>query len=206
METIKIERNVQLLVEGKDVKNFMEALTTRLGYSNETIQIHDFGGVNNLGNFVATLVKLPAFATVTRLGIVRDAESDAHRAKQSVLSALRNAGLQETTHSKEVNDTGPYVDFWILPDNSREGMLETLLCDTIAGSPIDDCIADFFGCIADASQGDMKRHKARAHIWIATKDQPHLSVGVAAKRGYWDLDHDALRPLCKFLQSLSDAN
>ena len=56
METIKIETNVQLLVEGKDVKNFMEALTTRLGYSNETIQIHDFGGVNNLGNFVATLV------------------------------------------------------------------------------------------------------------------------------------------------------
>ena len=46
-------------------------------------------------------------------------------------------------------------------------------------------------------------YKARARAYLATKRDPHLSVGVAAKRGYWQLDHPVLQPLRGFLQNLA---
>ena len=46
------------------------------------------------------------------------------------------------------------------------------------------------------------RDKARAHAFIATKPDPHVSVGVAARKKYWNLDHPALTPVCDFLRSV----
>lgn len=44
--------------------------------------------------------------------------------------------------------------------------------------------------------------KSRAHAYISTKPDPQFSVGYAAMRDYWDLDHDALRNVRHFLESL----
>ena len=44
--------------------------------------------------------------------------------------------------------------------------------------------------------------KARVHAWLATRPEPHVSVGFAAQKGYWDLDHAAFAGVREFLKAL----
>ena len=92
----------------------------------------------------------------------------------------------------------------ILPGRDRPGMLETLLCETFAGSPEDDCINSFFDCITEAEVGEIKRiDKSRAWAFLTTKPNPHHSVGFAAAKGYWgDLDQPVFSGIRDFLKSL----
>jgi hypothetical protein len=91
-----------------------------------------------------------------------------------------------------------------LPDNSRPGMLETLLCETFAGTPRDTCIEAFFDCISAIDVEAVKRlDKARAWAYLTTKPDPHHSVGFATTKGYWrDLDQPVFSGVRDFLNSL----
>ena len=189
---------IQLLVEGNDQRNFFEAFIEHLSLDN--IQIQNFGGVKELRGFLLALASAPGFReTVQSVGIVRDAETSAQDALQSVQSSLSNARLPMP------NQPGgsPAVTVLILPGDNRPGMLETLLNETFANTPEEACINAFFECVEDASGVSIQRpHKARAQAYLATKPEPHLSVGVAAKRDYWDLDHDVFSRVRQFLRDL----
>lgn len=196
-----IESEIQILVEGNDQRNFFEAFISHLAIAN--IQVQNFGGVDQLRDFLEGLVDVTGFQAVKSVGIVRDAETSAQAAFQSVQSSLSNAGLPVPNQPEERAGSSPAVTVLILPGNNRPGMLETLLNETFANTPVDDCINAFFGCVEDASGVPTQRpHKARARIYLTTKPEPHLSVGVAAKRGYWNLDHPVFDQLREFLRAL----
>ena len=195
----EITSAIQLLVEGNDPRNFFEAFIEHLSLAN--IQIQNFGGVNELRNFLDGLVGMTGFQTVQSIGIVRDAETSARGAFQSVQSSLRNAELSVPGRPAERTDISPAVAVLILPGDNREGMLETLLCESLADDPVNHCIDDFFECVEslqDVSIGSPD--KARARVYLTTKSRPHLSVGVAAKSKYWDLDHMVFNPIRDFLR------
>ena len=193
-----INKAIQLLVEGNDQRNFFEALTKHLSIPN--IQMQNFGGVAQLHVFLSGFAKSSNFAKVRSIGIVRDAEGPAGSARQSVLSALRNAGLPAPAPAGQQASVGsPRVSVFILPDDKNPGMLETLLCRTFAGSAEDRCIDDYFACVPASVH---RPEKARAQAWLATKPDPHVSVGVATKKGYWDLDHAVFADLRNFLVAL----
>ena len=78
----EIKSAIQLIVEGNDQRNFFEAFTSHLSITN--VQIQDFGGVSQLRDFLEGLVSATGFQTVQSIGIVRDAETSAERAFQSV--------------------------------------------------------------------------------------------------------------------------
>lgn len=193
----RIDKEIQLLVEGNDQRNFFEALTKHLSISG--IQIWDFGGVDDLPGYLSAFATRSNFATVRSLGIVRDAERSTQSAFQSVQSALGNAQLPAPAHTSQASVGPPRVSVFILPNNNQPGMLETLLCGTFLGTREDRCINDYFTCIGVPIG---RREKARAHAWLATKPDPHVSVGVAAKKGYWDLDHAVFAGLRNFLVAL----
>lgn len=197
-----IKSATQLLVEGNDQRNFFEAFTEHL--SLENIQIQNFGGVTELGSFLRTLVIAPGFQTVQSIGIVRDAETSAGGAFQSVQSALSNAALPAPNRPAERTGTSPAVTVLILPGDDRQGMLETLLCESFAATPVEDCIDDFFKCVESLPDMSIDRpDKARAHAYLTTKPNPHFSVGVAAKNDYWNLDHSVFSPVRDFLQTIA---
>ena len=142
---------IQLLVEGNDQRNFFGELVQHLKI--EDLQIQDFGGVDEIRGFLRVMVKQSGFhGTVKVLGIVRDAESSAQGAFQSVQSSLRNAGLPvpdrpgESARPGEAAGVAPAVNVLILPGDGAPGMLETLLCRTFADTAVDRCIDDFFRC------------------------------------------------------------
>ena len=197
-----IRSRIQVLVEGNDQRNFFEAVVDHLGL--EGVQIQNFGGVDELRPFVSDIAKSEEFADVVEsLGIVRDAEVSAQSAFQSVQSSLRNAELPVPNGPREIAGSSPSVSVLILPDESSPGMLETLLCKTFEDTPINDCIESFFECVRTATNEEIKRpEKSHAHVYLATQHDPHVSVGVAAKNGYWDLDHPAFNDVRQFLLSL----
>ena len=198
----QIESEIQLLVEGKDQKNFFEAFLTHLSLAN--VQIQDFGGVNDLRGSLLALVSTRGFyETVRGVGIVRDAEESANAAFQSIQASLRNAGLSVPNRQGEPAHGNPSVTVLILPGDGCEGMLETLLCRSIADVPEETCIDDFFECVKALQGATIKRpDKARAHAYLTTKLEPHVSVGVAAKKGYWNLDHNVFDGVRQFLSGL----
>ena len=234
MEPREIQRPVQLLVEGNDARNFFEAFTTHLGL--ETVQIQNYGGINDLGGFLEALVVAPRFTeVVASLGVVRDAERPpegaepettaasgvrlggemAARAFQSVTDSLRGVGLAEPERPAARTDSNPATGVFILPGDGEDGMLETLLCQTFADTELDRCVDAFFRCAKAAARREAGRaavagrlarpEKSRARAFLATTGEPQLSVGVAAKRGLWNLDHDAFAGVRRFLSDLAAA-
>lgn len=198
----EIKSAIQLLVEGNDPRNFFEAFVEHLSLAN--IQIQNFGGVYELSGFLRALVNAPDFQTVQSIGIVRDAETSAERAFQSVQSSLERAELPMPDSPAERTDTSPAVTVLILPGDNRQGMLETLLCESFADDPVEGCIDDFFKCVESLPDVSIERSdKARAHAYLTTKPNPHFSVGVAAKNDYWDLNHSVFSNVRDFLRMIA---
>ena len=198
----EIKSAIQLLVEGNDPRNFFEAFVEHLSLAD--IQIQNFGGIYELRGFLRALVNAPDFQTVQSIGIIRDAETSAERAFQSVQSSLERAKLPVPDSLAERTDTSPAVTVLILPGDSRQGMLETLLCESFADTSVDHCINDFFKCVESLPDVSIERSdKARAHAYLTTKPNPHFSVGVAAKNDYWDLNHSVFSTVRNFLQTIA---
>ena len=199
-EVAPITKSVQLLVEGNDQRNFFEEFVRHLSLTN--VQIQNFGGVTELRGFLLALANDDAFREIVEsVGIVRDAEESAAGAFQSVAGALKNANLPEPKGPEEINSdsSGLAATVLILPDGTRKGMLETLLCETFANTSIGDCIDAFFNCVEASHEPTKRPDKARARAFLTTRPEPHFSVGVATKAGYWDLDHGAFENVREFL-------
>ena len=198
----QIQKKIQLLVEGKDHENFFDAFLTHLSIA--SVQIQNFGGIKELRRFLLAFVKSPGFREeVESVGIVRDAEDSSDTALQSIQDSLRNAGLPQPQFHAIRAAGRPAVTVLILPGDGRTGMLETLLCQSVADSPEKTCIDTFLQCVRELYGEDIKRpDKSYAHAYLATKADPNVSVGVAAKKGYWDLNHGVFDDIRHFLLQL----
>ena len=192
-ENISLSR--LLLVEGETPTHFFEALAVHLGI-NKTIEIRSFGGNENLQNFLAAIVKSHGFAaTVQSLGIIRDAELDPAAAKQSVEFTITNAKLPAQIKRS----------IYILPDNARPGMIETLCLESISHQPhypfIEEFIEKARGSGA-AFPGALAIDKCRLQIYMAAHPEPQMMPGIAASRGFWPFTDPRFLPLAEFLKSL----
>lgn len=196
---IRISKRLQLLVEGNDQRNFAEALLARLGRGD--IEVQNFGGITELGEFLAALQGAASFDMVEAIGILRDAEGVAADAFRSVQGSLERAALPVPDELGRRSAGVPRVTVFLLGDDG--GMLETLLNRTVAAAPEQDCVEAFVRCIEEKRGRPFRNpHKSRAHLWIAAQDRPEVSVGAAARKGYWDLEHEALAEVRSFLTNL----
>lgn len=209
MATAAIREEVQLLVEGNDERNFFEAFAEHLSLGN--VQIQAFDGKDRLREFLETLAGATAFRTVRSIGIVRDADDSAVGAFKSVRTSLRNANdairssgvvFPVPDRPEQLVGERPALSVLILPGDGQKGMLETLLCRTFAGDDVDRCIDRFFRCAEESGSAIHRPDKARARAFLATTPDPHVSVGVAAMKGHWGLDHRAFDGVRSFLTSL----
>ena len=134
-----IDQPVQLLVEGKDAVVFFTAFIKHLGLTG--IQLQNFGGINELRGFLEVLTDSSGFwENVITVAVIRDAETNAQSAFQSVCGALSNAKLPTPAKPEMVTGNDPKVCVLILPDAQRAGMLETLCLDSLAGESAFVCV------------------------------------------------------------------
>lgn len=203
-EKFDISLPIQLLVEGNDQRNFFDEMLKILDF-NDSIQVQSFGGTQDLRKFLRIFKRHPKFdEIVKRIGVIRDAEANFNAAFSSVQSSLANAELPVPELHGVFTKSPLPVGVMILPGESQNGMLETLLCKIISDCRINACIDKFFECIKCEAGIHVKRtDKARARVFITTQPEPHVSVGVAAKKGYWDLNHDEFTGVRNFLLELA---
>jgi hypothetical protein len=190
-----ITQSKVLLVEGRTPLHFFDAILKHLGLRDH-IEIHDFGSVNNLRNALRALAISSGFRTqVKSLGVVRDAESDAKTARQSVDDALAAAELAQ----------GVETSVFILPDNNRPGMIETLCLDSVRDEPVFACVEDFFECAKNHGidpSSSPQAPKSYAQAFLALQDKIEPYPGRAAYHGYWPWDSPVFDELKEFLRAL----
>ncbi len=180
-----IIKSKQLLVEGKDAEEFFSAFLNYMGLTDK-VQVQNFGGIDELGGFLKALKSTHGFAQmVTSLGMVRDAETDAAAAFQSVCSALNRARLNEPMKPMIPAGQNPQVNVLILPNATSCGMLETLLLQAVKSDPVVECIEQYFKYV-EQRKGSLPKNmpKARVQAFLASRPRPGLLLGQAAHVGY----------------------
>ncbi len=211
-----IGRQNLLLAEGKDELNFLDELLKTINIGN--VQIIDIGGKDKFLRSLPTITALPGFRRVERLGVIRDAETDAEATFASVRHSLKSNGLTAPQQSGVVlKNAVPHIGIWIMPNNHREGCIEDLCWDGISeADPRRTCVEKFMGCLGDHLEKKNGRHdvaanelyfpkqaaKAKLQAYLAGLYEPQRELGRAAQAGVWDLKHSAFAGLRNFLTAL----
>jgi len=172
-----------LIVEGKDELRVLPELLELAGIpwpkGAEPVKIEEQDGVENIlaPAFIETTLKASA---VTMVGIVVDANGDPVarweqlRARLAAIYPGFPSELPPTGVIHAVTDK-PRIGAWLMPDNVRSGMLETLLLALRAGDPaLHDhaCAATSQARALGAPFRDSHREKAELHSWLAWQDPP----------------------------------
>ena len=87
-------------------------------------------------------------------------------------------------------------------ETSFRDRVREVLARSFAGTTEDACIERFLECFDPGRVRILRPEKARTTAYLATTRNPHVSVGVAAKQGVWEFDHDAFRTIREFLSGL----
>jgi hypothetical protein len=200
-DVFQIQESKLLIVEGKDEEEFFGALIANLGL--KEIQVAGIGGKTKIRQNLKALVRRPSFSKVEVLGVVRDADADPNGAFQSIRDALAAAGLPSPKKPLQPVKGHLRVNVMILPSSERKGALEDLCLEAVAHEPANTCVHEFFDCLQDKDLASPKQmSKARVRVFLSSKEDPTLRLGLAAMKGYWPLGNSVFDPLRQFLMSL----
>jgi len=197
----ELDRPKLLIGEGKDEVLILNALIDRLAIDDVTVE--EYGGKQNLPNYLDALKLRPGFAALVSLGVTRDADANAKAAFTSVKNHLRNRGLATSDVLGVLQAGRPNIGIMIFPNNNSEGMLEDLCLQAWQTDPIMPCINDYFRCVRGVT-GSLPNEisKARVHAWLSAQVPPDLRLGIAAQKGLIDWHNPAFENLINFVRSL----
>ena len=207
-----ITHPIQLVVEGVSALYFFRALLRRMNIINQ-IQIQDFGGKDELEDFLLALKSMSDFNTVVSIGIVRDADNNPSAAFDSVCSALRDVELYQPSQPEKFEGANPRIGVLILPNANECGMLETLCLQSVSNDPAIKCIEDYLdclrsNCLQEPIDESHNIYKAQVQVFLASrtflspKRRNIWLLGQAADKGDWQWDSPAFDHVKLFLTSL----
>lgn len=202
-----------VLCEGRDAYNFLiyllnsKELSSEPYFSND-IQVIDFGGNNNLKNYLEVLKNADGFQNIKSLIVIRDAERNAEEAIEQVQKAFSVANLPVPKEIGKYNDgenlkTG-FVLFPTCDISYKNGTLEDLCLDILAEKNAKNTLADIDEFIAKLERERNRtfphKFKAKLHTYFSVTDKfVSLKIGEAAKAGAFDWNSKKLEPLRNFL-------
>ncbi len=213
LELKRIVKPYIILCEGKDALNFLiaylnsTALQSDLRFS-KSIQSFDFGGINDLSLFLSNLTQMEGFDKVTRLLVLRDAETNVETAIQSVKRAFSENGLPVPDNCNEWKGEGEehtliQTAYTLLPYCSvtpNAGTLEDLCWSILArdDSPqMKEDIQQFINHVVEKYNSvGSHEHKSRLHTYFSiNKDYISFKIGEAANAGAFNWESEKLTGL-----------
>lgn len=214
-EKERIHKKHLILCEGKDAWKFLvrylnsPALKEKPFFS-EDIEVFDFGGNENLSNYLAALKGIDGYSDVVSILVIRDAEQDAQKAACQVQSALRANGLEIPATQGQWTEGIPKTCFLLFPAFGAEecpGTLEdlclTILDDTVAETPLEEIDTFVKHLEHDREQTFSHRHKTRLHTYFSVNNRfVSMKVGEAADAGAFNWSHPNLDPLKNCLSKI----
>lgn len=193
-----------LIVEGKDEEYFFEKLFKHMSLEKQ-IKIWSLDGVDNMSNKLKVIQANPEFGKVSTLAIIRDADNSISSALQSTKDILRSLNLPvpENNMSFQQGDrikTGVFI----MPGENIEGkMLEDLCLSTKSDDINIELINEYLSKLKEnGSTYPNNESKAKCLIYLASSEKVVNSIGIGAKKGYWNLDHSCLDDLKVFVNKI----
>lgn len=198
----EIRSSQLLLVEGADDKHLCIVLMDRLAVTG--LYVDDACGKDNLRPSILGLHAITGFWRLQKVGIMRDADSDADAAFVSVCGSLRDAGFPVPSEPGQFTqaDPTPYKPCFgvcILPGNRQPGMIEDMCVASVSGLPAFKCVESFTECVEALSDPPSNVSKSKALAFMATQGEVCGDIGLAATKGYWNFDAPCFEPLKSFL-------
>ena len=121
----------------------------------------------------------------------------------STCEALRSEGFAVPGTTGVFVEGTPKVGVFLHPSLNESGKLETVLLRAIAGEPVMQCVDGFMDCIKKVQKMPLRNEeKSRVQAFLATRDKPGLTIGIAAENNYFNFAHPAHAALKAFLQAL----
>ena len=211
IERKRIVKSYLIVCEGKDAESFLinylgsESLAKDQRFSND-IQVLDFGGNDNLSNYLMNLRNMDGFDKVTSLAIIRDAEKDYDKANQEIGHSLKACGIvfPKQCGSWIQDKTGLKVGYILFPLDNKSGTLEDL-CLRILSERDNDEILSAVDAFLDKMELCYNRryhqkHKNRLYTYLSSSNNYVAKlIGTASKAGAFDWNSIELKPLESFL-------
>ena len=211
IERKRIKKPYLLLCEGRDAEGFLinylnsSALHEDQRFSEE-IQVLNFGGNDDLRNFLMNLKNMDKFDRVTSMGIIRDAERDYEKACKEVSGSLKLCGFMSSECSGIWTDNGAGLKagFILFPLNKSAGTLEDLCLRILSeknSQSILSKIEEFLTAMESSYDRLYRRkHKNELHTYLSSSDEyVTMPVGIASSSGAFDWNSEELKPLRLFL-------
>lgn len=204
-----------ILCEGRDEQEFLisylnsAALADDPRFADE-IQVIDFGGNDELGNYLKILMMTSDFEKVRSLLIVRDAEDNAQKAACEIQKALKKSGYTVPHAPCCWNGEELKTGFLLFPDLGsavKNGTLEDLCLSILKDSNAPVLMGEidnFMGVLKENYNMSFPREfKTKLHTYFSVNDRyVSLKIGEAAKAGAFEWESVALKPLRKFIEEI----
>jgi len=200
-------RNKKLLVvEGASDVGFFVKLLEKIRIAG--VYVLGIDGARTFNERLPRLPKMRGFSKITHLAVVRDRDQD--DAFKSVANILkRKMGFSDVPANNAEFATGsPRIGVFIMPGETVAGrMLEDLCLKTVENDPAMQCVNDFACCVSELQTPPRNLAKAKAQVFkaqafLAAQPETAGSVGLGAKKGYWNFDAACLAELKGFLGHL----
>jgi hypothetical protein len=202
---VSLEKKCVLVVEGHDELKFFDCLLAHLNIVD--VQVFNAEGASKYSAAIRALPLTPGFTSnVQVVGVTKDIWPHATReaAMQSVQTALGQAGLAAPAAPLAFAGDSPKVGVLLVPPAADTGSLEDLCLQSVSEDPAMECVERFFGCLEEkAIDGPSNLPKAKMQVYLASRKDVNIHVGVAAEKGCFPLDHDSFAPVRKFLLDLA---
>ncbi len=202
LETITAKKLI--LAEGRDAELFL-VWAGRHFRPEKDFQVMDFGGINELTNFLKLLVNDESYDNVETIVVARDAETDAKAATDSIRHSMEQAKMPVPEKPFEyIRNATVKTAFMIFPGpEHKKGRLEDLCLSTIENDPLLKCVDDYLECAKAKGEQLTRMHKSKLHCFLAgKKDYAGLPIGRASHKKAWDFDHSALEPFKRIIQEM----
>jgi len=165
----------------------------------------DFGGNDELPNFLLDLTNMDKFDEVNTMVIARDAETNAEAAKRSIQHSMSEAHMPVPQKPFEYTQNSTMkTAFMIFPGpHQKNGTLENLCLSTVEKDPLLKCVDDYLECAKAEGEPLPRIHKHKLHCFLAgKKDCAGLPIGLASCENAWDFDHPTLEPFKRIIQAM----
>lgn len=191
-----------VLCEGKDEVDVLAGLCAQGGIS--ALTIREYGGRNNLGDFIEQSKKLREFANqeVESLAILMDADDNAGAAWQRMRDVVRNAFGVELPEPGVFGGESPRIAAFVIAGEDGKGMLETVCLEAVSSRPEYECLEEYFRCLAEKTEMKTHHPKQRFHAWLASQTKELYRTGEAARREFVPYECPAFDRLREFLRSV----
>ncbi len=210
----KILKDYVILCEGRDAQEFLISFLNNVDseksdFLKNDIQVFDFGGNEELQKFVETLKKMEDFDRIRSMLIVRDAETDAAKAKGEICTVLEKEGLPIPDAACSWKPGEISVAYALFPGFDKDKVNGTLedLCISIlsenGNETVLEEIASFIEKLKKKGRSFPREFKTRLHTYFSVTDKyTSLKIGEAAKAGAFAWNDSKLMPLKQCIEEM----